>query len=229
MKIIGHRGAQGLEPENTLRGFRRALKDGADVIEFDVQTLPSGKLVVFHDDKLDRTTNGRGQVMDYSFEKLRGLDAGQGEKIPTLKEALDVIIPSAIANIELKTSGTAEPVAKVIAQYRAKGLPAEKFFVSSYDLAELAKFYALMPEIKIASLFMRSKVHYLGLSGVVENIPYWRRFNTKHLLKKAHQNNQEFYIGSANKALTVKRMAKLGVDGIFTDYPNIAKEALSSS
>src|SRR6476646_6451219 len=88
--IIGHRGAAGLEPENTLRSFTRALRIGVDAIELDVYCV-DGKLVVIHDDTLERTTNGRGDVMAMSYDALRRLDAGSGERIPTLDEVLDLV------------------------------------------------------------------------------------------------------------------------------------------
>ena len=91
MIIIGHRGAMGYEPENTLRSFQKALDLGVDMIEFDVHLCKSGELVVFHDEKVNRTTNGQGYIAQKSLEKLKELDAGQGEKIPTLEEVLDLV------------------------------------------------------------------------------------------------------------------------------------------
>ncbi len=99
---IGHRGACGYEPENTLRSFKRALDLQVDMVEFDVYTLAGGEIVIIHDDKVNRTTNGHGYVLDKNFEEIRKLDAGQGEKIPTLEEALDLIDKKCQVNIELK-------------------------------------------------------------------------------------------------------------------------------
>ncbi len=88
--IIGHRGAAGLEPENTLRSFARALDIGVDAIELDVYCVDE-QIVVIHDDTLERTTNGRGDVMATSYDALRRLDAGKGERIPTLDEVLELV------------------------------------------------------------------------------------------------------------------------------------------
>ena len=99
---VGHRGAAGHEPENTLRSFRKALDLGADMVELDVHLCGTGELVVIHDETVDRTTDGSGSVRDMPFHELRGLDAGKGERIPTLREVLDLLEGRAGVNIELK-------------------------------------------------------------------------------------------------------------------------------
>src|SRR3989338_86923 len=88
-QTMGHRGAAALEPENTLRGFRRAIELGVDYVEFDVHCCKSGELVVIHDETVDRTTNGKGFVADLTLQQLKKLDAGKSETIPTLQEAID--------------------------------------------------------------------------------------------------------------------------------------------
>ena len=113
---IGHRGAKGLEPENTLRSIRKALDLGVDGVEIDVYSV-AGQLVVIHDETLERTTNGRGLVEEQSFDYLRSLDAGKGEKIPVLREVFDEVNRRAFINIELKGRHTAEPVMELIGEY----------------------------------------------------------------------------------------------------------------
>jgi glycerophosphoryl diester phosphodiesterase len=85
MLIIGHRGAKAIEPENTLRALAKGM-ECADFVEIDVRMSRDNELVVIHDRTLERTTNGKGQVNDFTLEQLKELDAGKGEKIPTLKE-----------------------------------------------------------------------------------------------------------------------------------------------
>ncbi len=136
---IGHRGAKGLEPENTLRSIRRALDLGVDGVEIDVYFV-DGQLVVIHDDTLERTTNGRGRVEEQSFDYLRSLDAGKGEKIPTLCEVFETVNRRAFINIELKGRNTAMPVFELIEEYcDSKGWKKEDFLVSSFDHRELGK------------------------------------------------------------------------------------------
>ncbi|MBA6363297.1 glycerophosphodiester phosphodiesterase, partial [Colwellia sp. BRX8-8] len=107
----------GHEPENTLRSFKKALALNVDAIELDVYVCKTGELVVIHDDKVDRTTNGIGYTEDKTFVELRQLDAGKGELIPTLEEVLDLVDKSVIVNIELKGRSTAIATYQVIDKY----------------------------------------------------------------------------------------------------------------
>ena len=92
--IIAHRGDSAHRPENTLASFASALEQGADLVEFDIQLIKDGQVVVIHDATLDRTTSGNGRDADLTFEELRALDAGQGEQVPTLAELLAVLAES---------------------------------------------------------------------------------------------------------------------------------------
>ena len=99
--MIGHRGASGYEPENTLRSFEKALELGCSWIELDVHVV-GDQLVVIHDDDLSRTTDGFGLVSTSSFNYLRSLNAGKGEQVPILQEVLDLVGQRCRVNIELK-------------------------------------------------------------------------------------------------------------------------------
>ena len=113
---IGHRGARGHEPENTLRSVRRALALSAHGVEIDVWFV-DGELIVIHDAKLERTTNGHGYVSRKTFAQLRALDAGEGERIPTLREVFETVDRRAVIHIELKGRRTAGPVRALIAEF----------------------------------------------------------------------------------------------------------------
>jgi glycerophosphoryl diester phosphodiesterase len=102
VKIIGHRGAAAEEPENTLRGFRRALDVGAAAVELDVQVTKDGRLAVIHDETVDRTTNGRGRVQDFTLAELQKLDAGSGERISALEEVVELLRGRGQMLVELK-------------------------------------------------------------------------------------------------------------------------------
>lgn len=110
---IGHRGAAGHAPENTLLSIQQAIELGADWVEIDVHSV-GNNLLVIHDDRLERTTNGRGKLRKRDIETLRALDAGEGEKIPFLSEVLKTVQNRVGLNIELKGKGTAEPVHRLI-------------------------------------------------------------------------------------------------------------------
>lgn len=107
---IGHRGALGHAPENTLAALELAITYGVDMVEFDVRRTADGTLVLLHDDSVDRTTNGEGSIEEWSLSMLRELDAGGGERIPLLEEALACLSGRAGAMIELKVRGIAADV-----------------------------------------------------------------------------------------------------------------------
>ncbi|MDK4490420.1 glycerophosphodiester phosphodiesterase, partial [Fusobacterium necrophorum] len=109
MKVFAHRGASGYAPENTLAAIKKAIEQGADGIEIDIQFTKDCKIVVFHDWKINRTSNGKGYVYDLNFEELRALEIGswygdeyRKEKIPTLEEILELIPENMMLNIEIK-------------------------------------------------------------------------------------------------------------------------------
>jgi len=114
MRICAHRGASYYEPENTLRAFRRALEMGADRIEVDVRLTADGHIIALHDETVDRTTNGSGYARDMTLEEIRRLDAGKGERIPTLKEIIDLVRGRADLLIDVKDHGMEDKLAETI-------------------------------------------------------------------------------------------------------------------
>ena len=149
--IIGHRGAAGLEPENTLPSFRTAVALGVQAVELDVH-LCEDELVVIHDPTLERTTNGTGEVSRTSFAALRALDAGAGAQVPTLAEVIEVLPEQVGLNIELKGAGTG-PVL-------AGWLPApgeRQILISSFTHDALAAFRSLRSDYPVAPLYSRWK------------------------------------------------------------------------
>ena len=229
MKIIGHRGAAGHEPENTLISFRKALELDVDMIELDVHVLKTGELVIMHDNKVDRTTDGTGYVMDYAFSELRELDAGHGERIPLLTEVLDLVDKKVPVNIELKGRATAKSVASLIQTYKdEKGWTDDLFIVSSFNHVELAEFMKLMPLIKTGAL---SEGILIGYSEYAEKLGSYStnmsaEFVTPELVDDAHRRHLEVFVYTINDESEVTRMNELGVDGIFTNFPDQARAYL---
>lgn len=218
---FGHRGARGHEPENTLRSIRKALDLGADGIEVDVYFV-DGHLIVIHDDTLDRTTNGKGPVAAKNFRHLRSLDAGRGEKIPTLAEVFHTVRRRAVINVELKGPGTAAPVAALIRQYvRRRGWRHRDFIVSSFDWPQLREFHMLCPKIRIGLLTDRIPA---DLFQVARELQAWSihpaaRQVTRAWVRKAHRRGLKVFPYTVNPAHRIAAMEKMGVDGIFTDFP----------
>ena len=118
VNIIGHRGAAAAEPENTLRGFRRALEVGAAAVELDVQVTKDGRLAVIHDETVDRTTNGQGRVQDFTLAELQRLDAGLGEHIPALEEVVELVRGRGQLLVELKQPEAAPALLRLWRDHR---------------------------------------------------------------------------------------------------------------
>jgi glycerophosphoryl diester phosphodiesterase len=214
--IIGHRGAAGLEPENTLRSFACAIDLGVDGIELDVYCV-DGRLVVIHDDTLERTTNGRGEVMQTSFDALRRLDAGRGERIPTLEEVFALVPSGFFVNVELKGAGTAEPVARSIAEH-----PQVDALVSSFDHAELERFRAVSADTRVAPLFHRSAT---DAFEVADRLRAWSinlsvKLADADRLKRIAERGYRSLVYTVNDVATARRLEAAGATGVFTDYPD---------
>jgi glycerophosphoryl diester phosphodiesterase len=230
MAIIGHRGASGYEPENTLAAFEKALSLGVDMIELDVYVLETGQLVVIHDEKVDRTTNGTGYVEEFTYKQLRSLDAGKGQKIPTLREVLDLIHKRVPVNIELKGEGTAQPVAATIREYvDEKGWLPEQFRVLSFNHDELKRFVARMPHIQAGASYegnldgFAADARSMGATlTVVES-----EFLKPKDVAAAHAAGLEVLVYTVNTPRDARRLKRMQVDGIFSDYPDKVEAALA--
>jgi glycerophosphoryl diester phosphodiesterase len=219
---FGHRGACGHAPENTLRSVRKALELGANGIEVDVYWV-DGHLVVIHDDTLNRTTNGSGSVAETSFEHIRSLDAGWGERIPTLEEVFEIVNRRAVVNVELKGSGAAAPVVRLIDRYvQTGGWQYDDFLVSSFDLEQIRTARSLRPEIRAGALIEKVPP---GLAAFAEDLGVWslnpsKRCVTPGLVADAHRRGLGVFVYTINRLADIASMAALGVDGVFTDYPD---------
>lgn len=223
MLIIAHRGASGYEPENTLRSFQKALDLKSKMIELDVYKCASGELVVMHDDKLDRTTNGKGYIVSKTYKELLKLDAGKGEKIPTLEEVFILVNRKTKINIELKGEDTALDTFELIKKYLKLGWKESDFLISSFNHVELLKFKKLSEgKIKIGACLDGILIDYanfakkLGASSIHPSID----FITKEYVQDAHKRGLKVYVWTVNSKDDFKRMKKLKVDGIFTNYPD---------
>jgi glycerophosphoryl diester phosphodiesterase len=223
--VIGHRGARGHAPENTLLAIERGIALGAHAVEFDVQLHPSGALLLLHDLTLQRTTNGRGALRGCSYETLRALDAGEGEKIPTLDEALELIAQRVIVNVELKTSeGTAAAVAAVLRRFIGKGWPAQRFLVSSFDLPELRQFKRIAPEIPVGALLGGVPLDLAACATELEavSLNISAEFLDAQLIADAKARGLKIYVYTVNESTEIAALRVLGIDGVFTDFPDRA-------
>ena len=218
---FGHRGAAGHEPENTLRSVRKALELGADGVEVDVYCADR-QLVVIHDRTLGRTTNGRGFVARKTFAQLRALDAGKGEPIPTLAEILDTVAHRAVINVELKGPHTAAPVVALIEDYvQRRGWRHEEFVVSSFDHAQLREARRLQPALRLGALLTKIPRILAAFAGPLGawSVNVSRDCVTEVFVADAHRRGLKVFVFTVNEPRDIARMKRLGVDGVFSDFP----------
>lgn len=218
-QVVGHRGAAGHEPENTLRSIRRALDLGVAGIEIDVQFV-DGELVVFHDKRLERTTNGRGLLARQTFAQIRQLDAGLGERIPTLREVLETVNRRAFVNIELKGRGTAGPVCSLITEFMARHCwNPEHFLVSSFTRRELR--LITNPAIRIGLLLTRpTRLYHISARRVrAWSVHPAVRYTSRKFVDGAHRRGWKVFPYTANTPAQIAHIKATGADGVFTDYP----------
>ena len=225
---IGHRGAMGHAPENTLASIRKAIATGSPCMEIDVYFV-DGHLVVFHDDRLERTTDGTGYLCESTFDYLRTLDAGNGQKIPTLEEVCAEIDSKACLNIELKGTDTAAPVAELITQLVENGGDINRFLVSSFHHRELLAIRRLNRDIKLGALVKGIPVddakfaEDLGAFSVHPSL----EFVDQHFVDDAHKRGMKVYVYTVDHPEDLVRMQKIGVDGVFTGFPERVLEHFS--
>lgn len=222
MLCIAHRGASGVAPENTLRAFETALRCGAPWIELDVHVVED-QLIVIHDDDLSRTTNGQGRLAERSFAYVRSLDAGDGERVPTLDEVFDLVDRRAGINIELKGPDTALPTLDRIQEALGhRGWTNEQFLVSSFDHTQLRIARGRLPAVRRGVLFPRTfpgnriaRARALGAYSVHFRLKSARR----KLVDTAHAHGLQVMVYTVNRPADIRRMLAWGVDGVFSDFP----------
>ena len=224
---VGHRGAAGHEPENTLRSFRKAMELGADMVELDVQLCGSGELVIIHDATVDRTTDGSGEVAELTLDELRALNTGMGERIPTLQEVIDLAAGRMGVNIELKGPGTARPALEHIETALDGGWEIADFHVSSFRLEELSAIRELSGDVRTGVLYALDDGGIMSFAednGAYSLNPHHRTV-TSDLMAKAHGRGLKVFAWTVNEPEDIARIKALGVDGIISDYPERIDEA----
>jgi glycerophosphoryl diester phosphodiesterase len=217
MLCIGHRGAMGSAPENTLLSIRKAIELGADWVEIDVH-LADGQLFVIHDETLDRTTNGKGKLSDYSFAKLRALDAGRGEQIPTLQEVIKEAKNKVGLNIELKGLATGEAVAIQLLAFDKEHK--DQILVSSFLMDELLKVPQIDKTIKLGVLAGKDVPLAFDWANKLKAYSIHLSLNqvTTEYVQQAHDAGLKLLVYTVNKKVDIARMKLIGVDGVFTNY-----------
>jgi glycerophosphoryl diester phosphodiesterase len=226
---IAHRGASGRTPENTHTAFAAALDQGVDAIELDVQLSADGELVVIHDETLDRTTNGLGPVRARTWAELAQLDAGRwkgerfrGERIPRLADVLEQINGRVLLNVEIKSARDAGQIEERLAALAQARDAAGWVLFSSSHTAALRGMRAVAPWAHLG--IVRSQpppAEALPLAGEIAAccLAPKRTLVDAELVELAHGRDLGVWVWTVNDPREMQRLAALGVDAIFSDYP----------
>ncbi|HEY5646754.1 MAG TPA: glycerophosphodiester phosphodiesterase family protein [Pseudomonadales bacterium] len=221
--IIGHRGAAGLVPENTLPSFARAAALGVQAVELDVHRC-EGELVVIHDDTLERTTNGLGPVSGKTLAELRDLDAGGGATVPLLAEVFDLLPPEIGINIELKGADTAELLARWLPRQ-----PGHAILLSSFEHGLLRDFGRQRSDYPLAPLFGRWRPDATDIARAFGSgyINLSRGLVDASRMSAIAGAGLRALVYTVNDLAEARRLVGMGVWGVFTDYPDrISRDTL---
>jgi glycerophosphoryl diester phosphodiesterase len=218
--IVAHRGASAHEPENTLRSIRTALNSAVEFVEVDARESSDGYVVLIHDETVDRTTDGRGCVKEMTLKELRGLDAGLGERIPTLQEAIDEVRGRANLVVEVKEPGVVEEVVRIFEENRVEG----DFVASSFYHRAVERVKMLNPKIRTGVIFSSQPIKPKDLALEAEAeilLPRWVYVDSS-MVGEAHEEGLLVFPWTVDDLETMRRLAEMGVDGIVTNRPDMA-------
>ncbi|HEY4379148.1 MAG TPA: glycerophosphodiester phosphodiesterase family protein [Acidobacteriaceae bacterium] len=215
---VGHRGAAGHAPENTLAAIRKGIALGVDYVEVDIQRTRDGRLVVMHDLLVDRTTDGSGLLADLTWQQLQLLDAGEGERIPALEAVLAEADAHAGVMLEAKMPGLAADLVRAV---QASGFSGPVLY-ASFLHAELLAIRGLNPQAQTMALiddappsgaiFARdAEATHAGLS--IECA-------TPELVATLRKAGHSVYVYTLNEREQIERAIAFGVDGLISDYPD---------
>jgi glycerophosphoryl diester phosphodiesterase len=240
--VFAHRGARTQAPENTLAAFKLALAQGADAIELDTRITADGRVVVIHDQMLERTTNGIGRVAEKTAAELRELDAGssfseqyRGERIPLLQEVFDALGKKVFINVEFKDYGAAGnrlvvEVCGLVAKCRLE----ENVLFSSFFPPNLNRARELLPGVPRGLLALRHWAgawarsfafafgDYAALHPSIVDVD-------SRAIQRVHRLKRRIHVWTVNEPEDVRRMKAWGADGIITDNAAMALQALGRS
>jgi glycerophosphoryl diester phosphodiesterase len=214
---IGHRGAKGHKPENTLISFEKAIDFNVDGVELDVHLSLDGKLIVIHDETIDRTTPNNGFVKNSTSSDLKELG------IPTLIDVLDLVNRRCFVNIELKGIGTSKPVVELIAHYiSAKNWKYTDFLVSSFDWNMLEEVRFLNPKIRTGVLTEESVEEALAFAKEIKAVSIHPDYAllSRENVALMQENGFKVFPWTVNSTEDIQKIKSFNVNGIISDFPD---------
>ncbi len=224
MLIYAHRGSSWARPENTLGAFRQAIADGASGVELDVRATADRVPVVLHDRDLARTTDGQGLVDELPLDAVRRVDAGAGERVPTLDEALGLLAGQVRINLELKQAGIEREVAAVLANH-----PATEWAVSSFNYSVLAAVRARDPAAELWPVAHRVSGGLFAVARELGAAAVALRGDgvTPGVVRRAGAAGLRVVVWTVNRIEDARRARDLGVAGLCTDTPAEVRRGLA--
>ncbi|MBQ7595686.1 MAG: glycerophosphodiester phosphodiesterase [Clostridia bacterium] len=239
-KNYAHRGFSGKYPENTMLAFKKAVEAGAEGAELDVHFSKDKELVIIHDETLDRTTDGSGRVMDFTYDELCKFDAHASykgrfdfQKIPTLREYFEFVknVDGFMTNIELKTGiydypGIEKAVLELIDEFDLR----DRIIISSFNHFSVLRFKKLAPDVKCGFLEESRLVgfaEYTKQHGIEYVHPLHYTLDDQ-FFKEIRANGLGINTWTVNDEEDMRRMIENGVDAIIGNYPDLAKKVIDS-
>ena len=223
MLKIGHRGAKGYEPENTLFSFQKALDLHVDGLELDVHLSADGEIIVIHDETIDRTTDGQGFVNALSLRELKSFRINKILEIPTLEEVFDLVSQKCFINIELKSHDATDKVVALIEKYVAKkGWKYDQFLVSSFDWNALQEAAFLNDKIPIGVLTETDLDLALAFAKFIraKSIHPYFHLLTKENTVQIQAKGFQVFPWTINAIEDIQKIKTYNVNGIITDFPD---------
>ncbi|CCQ11132.1 Glycerophosphoryl diester phosphodiesterase [Pseudoalteromonas luteoviolacea B = ATCC 29581] len=230
MKVFAHRGASGNYPENTLAAIKAAITCHADGIELDIQECKDD-FVVLHDTWLERTTSGVGQVAQFSVSQLKQLNAGSGERIPTLQEVFDYVPTHTQLNLELKSVINLDKlIALLDKNLNDKRITQKQLLISSFNHPLLKQIKQHFPWLNIGALTASLPLDYARFASELSafSVHVDREFVDQAFVDDAKSKGLKVYAYTVDKQQDIERLQQMGIDGIFSNYPCKAKMFLTT-
>ena len=216
-------------PENTLAAFRRAISLGVDAIEIDLSGTQDGEVVILHDETLDRTTDGTGEVTEYTLNELRQLDTGSGEPIPTYEEVLELVSDTGVKLLlDIKVSPVLDK-RKVVRLTEQQGAVLD-VIVGVRNLEDLREFRRLNPNIRTLGFVGSAKeIDRFVAAGVdiVRVLPSWIKADEELVEKVQRQGKPVWATTFSAPREELERLIRMGINGILSDYPQMMAKLIA--
>ncbi len=229
MLVIGHRGAAGLAPENTMEAFKAGFESGADMLEFDVRLTKDNQLVVIHDSRLVRTHHHRDTVSSLTAAQLKELTSDR--PVPLLTQVLDEYFGKIMLNVELKSRGSGEQIIKLLKKrYITKAADWDYLMISSFKGTELLKIRRMAPKANLALLHDQNPFIFVAYARLVKltAVGFHRLYLNPLALEIARRSKLFIYVYTVNRPGALPYLEDKGVEGIVTNFPDKLIEALDN-